>query len=210
VIEEIGPHRVRCGDVTDGLADLMRDGKADLTWVDPPWGRGALRMFETLNHRQTGEQRQPIPFGQFMARLFEEIVTWTDGYVVIEYGITWREDLQREAHRYGLYSHGRAEAQYRTGGTHRPYDVHIFATDRRIVNDLLIREVKNKAGYRAVEPFGRVLRPGMTVLDPCCGFGLAARLAVENDCVFRGNELNAVRLGRAKRILESAVSPQSA
>jgi predicted methyltransferase len=43
---------------------------------------------------------------------------------------------------------------------------------------------------------GAVVRPGMVVLDPCTGLGMTARLTHRFGGVFRGTELNPVRLER--------------
>ena len=43
----------------------------------------------------------------------------------------------------------------------------------------------------AITPFTTA---GQTVLDPCCGMGYTAKFALENNLIFRGNEINGKRL----------------
>jgi hypothetical protein len=201
---EIGDHRVTCGDVMDGLADLMQGEHAPFVYTDPPWGQSALSAFATLNTKQSGAARRRIEFSAFLRRLFEELATYATGYLVIEYGITWRKQVRFLADEVGLTYLSRSDAEYRTGGGLRPMDVHLLTADPGLPNRPLA--TAGTFGMATVRAARELVRPGQVLLDPCCGCGNSARLAVETGAHFRGNEVNQVRLARTIKHLERSVT----
>ena len=103
---------------------------------------------------------------------------------------------------------GLATPLYRSGSKLYPCHTHLFTPPAS--------KIKIPKGYfetldglidyaevrEAMRPFAL---EGQIVLDPCCGLGNSARIAVEHGMTFFGNELNAARLAKTEKILRRAV-----
>jgi len=201
MITTIGRHRVRHGNVMDGLDDLLRGEKATIFYSDPPWGQGNLNYWSTINKRMAGEQVQQPALTAFLHQIAALAARHTTHVVMIEYGIQWEHQLKAVTDEHALRHLGTATTQYATGGKLRPLHLHAFAppgSTFTLPPDYL-GSLEGTHGYattRAV--IGALTRAGLTgiLLDPCCGLGLQARAAVEHGLTFRGNELNAARLAK--------------
>jgi hypothetical protein len=203
-VTEIGPHRLRHGNLLDGaeaFLELMHNDSADITYCDPPWGYGNLRYWQTINRNMTGEEARITPnLESFLHAMFALITAYAKGPILIEYGVRWREELTGVAREHDLVHHGFGVPVY--GRPPRPLHLHLF-TPRRLnwYGDVSERwwavDVNGTTGLATVlaaaTPFAV---PGGIVFDPCCGLGYSARMAVKYGMRFRGNELNAERLGR--------------
>ena len=66
MITEIGPHRLRHGNLHDGIGDLMLGERADIVYADPPWGPGNLKFWQTMNHKMTGAEPLPTDIDAFL------------------------------------------------------------------------------------------------------------------------------------------------
>ena len=71
VIKTIGKHRVKHGDIMDGIDDLMDGKQADIIYTDPPWGQGNIRYWQTLNKKMTGAERKEIKYDAFINQIFK-------------------------------------------------------------------------------------------------------------------------------------------
>ena len=96
----------------------------------------------------------------------------------------------------GLHHIGIIPLKYQTGGKMLPLDLHVFDHNgSTILTSEYIKSVKDTHGiqtlYNAVMPFAK---PGKIILDPCCGMGYTAEVAIKSRMRFRGNELNMKRL----------------
>ena len=205
----VGPHVLRHGDALDGIEDLMDGERASLCYTDPPWGQGLLSGFETINNRDTGASKPGHRYDDFMPRLFGLIVRNTRGWVIMEYGERWESDIRRWAAEFDLTHSGIGYAVY--GGKLRRHHIHVMHTHGRIARSSQVRAFDDTSGLRTIQAardagFGL---SGGVLLDPCCGMGYSARLALMTGMRFRGNELNAKRLGKTRAILEDANPPRS-
>lgn len=205
MIEQIGSHVVRHGDLMDGLAELMGEDRADVVYTDPPWGQGNLRYWQTMNTKMTGAQKKDIEFSAFLDTLFREISRYALGPVLMEYGTRWEKDIIRQAEKHGFGHFGQGVAQYVSGNRRLPLHLHLFGQIPLEVPDGYFQALEGTHGFetvrRAMTPFAV---PGGIVLDPACGLGLTARAARETGMRFRGNEINDQRLEKTKRVLRGA------
>lgn len=189
----VGEHVVKCGDVMDGLDDLMGYDKADIFYSDPPWGEGNLRYWQTMNHKQTGETPREVNFEKFLATIVSQAKRFTQGFVCIEYGVRWADQLKDTAAAYGLHHCDTVAVRYRSGSKILPLHLHVFHVERYQPVDL--SDVAGSIGYETViKTMKKFQKAGGIVLDPCCGKGYSAKAALELGMKFRGNELNSKRL----------------
>lgn len=195
MITTVGHHKVKCGNVMDGITDLMSHETANIFYSDPPWGQGNLNYWQTINKRHTGMTPHKTPLPEFLDKIFAIASQHTFGPVFIEYGIKWKDPLIQKAVSMGLSYHGTADIKYRSGNKLLPHHLHLFST-----NSLLIQEgyFESLAGMTGIECLKKATSPyvvpGGIILDPCCGLGMTAELAIVTGMRFRGNELNAHRL----------------
>lgn len=195
MITNIGQHRVRCGNVMDGIEKLMQGETADIFYSDPPWGQGNINYWQTINKRHTGMETKETPFPDFLEKIFATAVKHTIGPVFIEYGIKWKESLIQKALDMGLTYHGTADIKYKSGNKMLPHHLHIFSTTAILISKGYLESLTGMTGIeclkKAIAPY---VIPGGIILDPCCGLGMTAQLAISTGMRFRGNELNAKRL----------------
>jgi hypothetical protein len=194
MIRTVGPHRVQLGDVNKGIDKLMNGEQAALMYSDPPWGDGNIKYWATMNKKMTGNVTQPVPLDDFLTSIFVIAAEWVKGTVLIEYGVRWRQMIHDRGVSCGLQPLALIPLQYRGGAKLLPLDLHVFG------NGLpagYAEHVAGSHGYdsvrRAVTPLAQ---PGKIILDPCCGMGYTAQIAVDTGMIFRGNELNAKRLAK--------------
>ena len=203
MIHIIGKHRVKHGDVTQGISDLMQSETANIFYSDPPWGAGNLKYWQTMNHKMTGQSPKEVDYDRFLNSIFKSARDYTSGPILIEYGIRWRNDIKQYGERYGLQHHGIANLLYRSGSKLLPLDLHLFSNGQINIPPDYFKKLENTVGYetvrRAVLPFAV---EGATILDPCCGMGYTALVAIEGRMRFRGNELNSARLDKTIAKLE--------
>lgn len=197
MITQIGPHRVQHAPIIDGLAKLMDGGLASLVYSDPPWNSGNLKYWQTINKRHTGVEPETVDLDDFLTDFFQEIVTYTtdDAMIIIEFGQSLREELITLARSFGLISHGVAQAIYGSRKNPLPLDVHFFSRRPGKLSIPAKAAIYGTMGFLTLRKAAAPLaRPGEIILDPCCGMGYTARLALETGMIFRGNELNRKRL----------------
>jgi hypothetical protein len=204
-ISQLGPHRVRHGDLMDpgGVEDLMGADRASLFYSDPPWGQGNLTYWQTMNTKMNGVDPKSIDYGDFLDRVLTLAKTFCDGYVVIEYGIRWRDDLMERAARAGLSHCGVVQAQYKSGSKLLPLDIHLLSVHAAVAPAGYFDGVRDTYGkdcvQRALLPLAV---PGGIIMDPACGLGYTAKVGIEAGMTFRGNEINETRLAKTIAAIE--------
>lgn len=203
MITQIGNHRVKHGDLMNGIDDLMEGRKAFIFYSDPPWGQGNLNYWQTINNRMTGAERTQINLGSFLEKVFELATKHTSDWVFIEYGIKWKDLIISMGEKYGLVHLGVAEPKYRSGSKLLPLNLHIFNKNKVRLEDGYLEAISGTHGFetlrKAVLPISKA---GELILDPSCGMGFTAKVGVEAGMVFRGNELNEKRLQKTIDFLQ--------
>jgi DNA modification methylase len=203
MIFKIGNHRLKHGDIMDGLDDLMQGEQADLMYSDPPWGQGNLKYWYTMNRKQTGQERIAPQFNRFIDRIFCIASQYVKGHVFLEYGLRWKDEIKKKACLSGLKDIATITMKYRSGSKFYPLHLHVFSRTGLSLPDDYIASVTGTHGYQsvrnAIKPFAR---PGLSILDPCCGLGYTAQMAKDAGMVFYGNELNLKRLKKTIARLE--------
>jgi len=197
----IGPHRLKHGDLMDGIDDLM-DRPANVFYCDPPWGQGALKYYQTINSQQNMVPSKNTDLYSFMKAMFEIAVKHTNGPVFVEYGIRWEHEVIRMGRESGLYHISTISVKY--GSKHLPLHLHIFSKTQIILSH---EHTSSVIGTHGLDTVRAAIAPYCTksgiILDPACGFGNTAQVAIEFGMVFRGNEINMKRLERTAAILRA-------
>lgn len=182
----VGVHRLALGDVERGaVADVMGADRAAVVYSDPPWGEGNLRYWRTA----AGDGSRPR-WEDFRERWCDAVaaVIAPGAAVFVEMGERWADGFARALSDVGVLVTRRWTVQY--GHPPRP-NVLLYA------GPPLPDGFDPSALHGAALPracVAAVARPGLIVLDPCCGKGYTARAAVAAGMHFRGVELNAKRL----------------
>lgn len=208
MIKSIGPHRVQCGNIMDGIDKLMGGDKADFIYSDPPWGQGNLRYWQTINKRHTKVEPVDIDYSAFLEVFFTILSKYARDVAVIEYGERWREDIVRLSQAHGFIHGGSCTSQYSGGkGKLLPLDIHVISKsgDAKIQSKFAAG-CYNSRGIDVVKFIFSEMLPtdSKIVLDPMCGMGYTAQAALENGLVFYGNELNQKRLDKTIARLEKS------
>lgn len=205
MITQVGEHRVKCGDLMDGIGDLMINDKAYIFYSDPPWGQGNLNYWQTINTKMTGADKKTIDLDNFINKVFETANEYTKKIIFIEYGVKYKEYIIKNGEKYGLKHNGVADLLYRSGSGKLPLHLHIFSKGDIEIPNGYFENLKGSIGMQtlrmAVTPFAV---DGEIILDVACGMGYTAQIALETGMIFRGNEINASRLSKTIKLLENA------
>lgn len=207
MIYQVGPHRVRHGDINDPeLESFLGATKADIFYTDPPWGEGNIKYWNTMNRKMNSDviPVPPIQLRPFLDRVLSLAAAYTRGWVVVEYGKRWTEVVKTQAQKHGLHHCGTVECLY--GSTNLPLDLLVFNTSG--VQPINLSSVYHQKGYKCVKAVFQLLTPsgGAGVgMDLCCGLGYTARACVDSGLTFMGNELNLARLQETLKALRKGV-----
>jgi len=196
MISKIKNHRLKSGDVMDGIDDLMDGEVADFIYSDPPWGQGNIKYWQTINKRHTGKEPRSILYTEFLDKFFKIVARYTKDVAVIEYGVSWREDIIKYAESSGFVHGGCCVSMYKAGKM-LPLDIHLISKSGKYkVTKQFADGCLENTGFKVVDfVFNEILpEDASVVLDPMCGLGYTAQATVDRGLSFRGNELNPKRL----------------
>ena len=126
MIDKIGVHRVRHGDVTKGIDDLMNGDVADIVYSDPPWGTGNVKYWHTINKRQTGDVTTGQDYSEFLGAFFGVVKKYAKNIVFIEGGNQWLDQEITTAKSFGLNLLTTIDLKYRAGSKLLPMHLNIF------------------------------------------------------------------------------------
>jgi hypothetical protein len=198
MITQVKSHKVKNGNVMLGIDDLMEGKKANIFYSDPPWGAGNISYWQTINKRYNGIEPEHIDYNDFLNQIFHLAQRHTSGMVLIEYGIKWEQDLINIGTKHGLIHLGVAQITYRSGSRMLPHQLHFFKTQDYACNvniQSIIDKITGRTGLKCVIDAAQDFKvENGIVLDPCCGLGMTAELAMHLGMNFYGNELNKKRL----------------
>lgn len=203
-IVRIGKHAVQhCDIMKTDLTELMGGQQADFMYSDPPWGQGNLKYWQTMNHKMTGAEKNNPDYSDFLNHYFDLVAKYAKDRIVVEYGERWADDVIKLCTDRGFKHITTLKGIY--SGENLPLDFHFFSKsgDMVIPPDMAEFCATHK-GYTVVKGIGKRLIPddAKLILDPCCGMGFSAQLAIDHGIAFRGNELNAKRLKKTIARLE--------
>ena len=205
-MQEIGGHRLSQLDINGGIDALMQEDQADIVYVDPPWGAGHEKFFHTVLRKAVPDSNVLLySHDVFLDSLFRSAVEHTKNLVFMEYGIRWEAEIQERGIAEGLTSYGVIPVLYKAGKL-LPYHLHIFSKEPVSIPIGYIESITGLIGsavaLAAVTPFAV---PGGILLDPCCGHGAFAKIAVKVGMRFFGNEFNPMRLAKTEKFLSANI-----
>lgn len=177
-------------------------GKADLIWADPPWGPGLLKYFYTLNKNRA----EKITWEEFLEVFCSGCLQLCpNGPIYVAMGNQWVDEMADMFSQFGVREAGRAIVYY-PGRSQLPCTLWLGST-ADIEMPPVPAEIAGSPQKK--ETLGRVVRwclqqhsEAKIVADPCCGQGLVAKIALEQDRIFWGIELNPDRAAKTQRIID--------
>jgi hypothetical protein len=195
MIYNLNGGKVRHGNVTDGIDDLMNNERVQIVYSDPPWGLGNLRYWQTINKRMTGAEPREVNYENFIYKIFEISTRYSEKYYLLEYGIKWRKDIKDMAKQFNWIDNGTINLKYRSGSVFLDLDLHIFSKTNIQLPENYVQNCTNTYGLNTLKnAILPLVKSGDKILDPCCGMGYTAQIAIDNNLYFYGNELNMKRL----------------
>jgi hypothetical protein len=196
----IGPHRLFCGDLTEGaISSLMGDELADVVYSDPPWGPSNLQYWVTRHsHGAVPRERWPGFLAAFCAAVARH--SKPEAPIFVEMGLRWIDEVDAAMRVEGFDRRRRWSVTFGPKMKPVPHALTLYGTTD--VNVKLPDPPHGEPVTRAA--LAAVVRPGVLVLDPCTGLGMTARSTHALGGAFRGNELNPTRLDRTATWLHNA------
>jgi DNA modification methylase len=205
MIQKINNHIVKCGDILDGIDDLMQNDKADFIYSDPPWGQGNLKYWQTMNFKMNNVERREIDYNHFINQLFSILSKYAKDKVLIEYGERWKDDIVAMCQKFGFIHNAVTTGFYNGGRKMLPLDFHFLSRSKNYgISENLKEKIRTLSGQKVVHAIFDEWCPkdAKIILDPMCGMGYTAQATVDRNFSFRGNELNKKRLDKTiKRLL---------
>lgn len=201
MIKQIGPHRIKCGNILDGITGLTGGRQIDIIYSDPPWGDGLIKVFAGMAAKATGREQRVVPNKELLAHFFQIAKIHKPKFLLVEYGIKWRQDVTEAGLQAGFVRHGIIPLFYKSGAKLSPLDLHLFSAAGVAYPEGYEERVKNTSGYNTLKAAIPPLIASIgakTILDPFCGLGYTAQAAVDFDLQFFGNELNPARLAKTE------------
>lgn len=187
----VGRHRLLASPLSAAAAaSVMGTDRAALAYTDPPWGPGNLKYWRTKN----GEASRP-DWPAFVAELVAVIGRHCSGWVFVEMGLRWADEVSGAFAASGLTERHRHVMDY--GKPPRPNA--LLALHRAA--DWPDRALP-RWGWAATEAVaGEFGVPGHVLFDPCVGLGASASYFARVGMAVRGLDLNPGRLAVAARRL---------
>ena len=196
-IINVGNHRVRHGDIMEGIDSLMEGQQADFIYSDPPWGQGNITYWQTMNVKMNNADRSAKDYNEFINTYFSIISKYAKDKVVLEYGIKWEEDIKKMSMNYGFKHNGSVICYYKSGSKLLPCHIHFLSKVSTIqLSPEFIQRCTELEDLKLVKyVFDYLNAPQSGIcLDPMCGMGFTAQASKDRGMTFYGNELNRKRL----------------
>lgn len=197
----LGPHRLLCGDLTDGAVDrLMGSERADVVYSDPPWGPGNQKFWHTMRERGAAPRTS---WPEFLVAFAGAVAQHRkrSAPVFVEMGLRWTGDIEAAMRAAGLPHRRTWPILY--GPKSKPLPNALLLFGPRAIDVAMPSPAHGEPITRAA--LAAVVRPGSLVLDPCTGLGMTGRITHVLGGQFRGCEMNAARLDRAAAWLRKRV-----
>ncbi len=201
MVTKIRENKVGNFDIHDSenMNALLANSVADIFYCDPPWGVGAIKMFDTINVRDNNaDSTGHFDIDLFLKTLLEYAAKHTRGWVVIEYGKKWADTVRASAEAVGLVYCNETQAIYNSGVN----DIFVFRTD--MYKNVDLTDLDEFQDLKLVDEIFRRLgaKEGTVGMDLCCGMGFTAQACIDHGMTFIGNEFNNKRLSKTIGKLE--------
>jgi len=177
------------------VADIMSlpDGWAndcDLTFTDPPWEQGLVKMFETIRYKQTAVERVGNTIDGILNKLFQLAPKGKPCFV--EYGMKGYERVEAIGQENGFVLAGTVIGTQLSG---QPYATMCFNTDMNLSG------AANLQGWGFLDKTLAHHKP-TKVFEPFAGHGQHARRIAANGYGVRATEFNAARAEKCRIALK--------
>lgn len=176
---------------SDAFAELVARGTADMIWVDPPWGPGALSYFYTLNKNKASK----LAWDEFLISFCGACLQMCPrGPIYVVMGNRWVDEMSARMSEFGIQEIDRQRVFYPTGKGPLPCTLWYGSTSlgeplntpEHIVGSSAKRQSLLRVVLWCIKRHPKV----EIVLDLCCGKGQTAKAAVQENKTFWGLELN--------------------
>lgn len=205
-------------EVTEAEVRNAADGGfVDIVYVDPPWGDGMMKFFQSQNEKLNNVGSKKWSCSQLLDKILELSISVLkhSGVMFIEYGVKDIETLITAIGKTDFVTVCSGKTNYKAGSKWN--DVYFLvlcksgyeSEFRNILTDECgsmtdyIHGLRDKGGVKMVIEALRpiILRsyglPKVTVFDPCCGLGITAEACWHYGASFVGVELSKSRIQRA-------------
>ena len=213
-MKKIGKHRLAVGDLNKfPIKTLVGANEVDVLYVDPPWGDGNYKFWQTMNHKNNGAPKEPVPLETFITNLLRVIhyAVKPGAPIFFEHGLRWKEQVEGLIKAQGFVYTGCLERLYRAGSSKLPMNMHIFCKGGKYNYPVAkVQKTLNEKQLVSEAALDYILKPackaGGILMDPCTGLGYGAKLAFATGMTFYGLELNAKRMQQTEKWLTRKMS----
>lgn len=164
--------------------DIMKVGEFppyDIIYTDPPWEQGLVKMFETIQFKQTGIERPNNSIDEILNHLAK--LSHTDKPIWIDYSVKGHE---RVLHIMKSKGHTFNEKKILIQTNGKPYIVMSFNTNIKMTDS---------NGFDNIRDIVRKTKAEV-VFDPFAGIGAIAKTVLGEGSDYVGYELNPARYKR--------------
>ncbi len=168
----------------------------EIIYTDPPWGPGNLKYWRTMNKEKT------VPSWDIFKDCLFTTCNQARNHVFIEMGMRWKDEIVTEIQKATTLKHAKTWI-VTYGAKELPVSLNYFVQAK--TKPTKIRDLNGFHGESYTwHSLKSVCKPGITVLDPCCGLGMTARFSMAMDMRFIGYELNSKRLSTTHKWINKA------
>lgn len=161
----------------------------DLLYIDPPWEQGLVKMFETMQFKQTGIERPNNNIDDILDKVSK--LASNKKPIVVEYSV---KGTERVINAFVKNGHRFNEVSTQTQGTKKPFNIISFNTELKLPKGLV--------GFKVVSKTVEILKPKV-VFDCFAGIGLTAKTVINSGANYIGYELNPARFKRLKARIDA-------
>lgn len=169
------------------ITEWTKFPNTDIVWVDPPWGKGFVKFFNTMMKKQTGKSSNHT-----ILDILKQIgkLSSNSKPLIVEYSIKEASSVKKIMEKYG-HTHSRTiKGIY---ADKLPFAILVFNCNVDLGKDgerdeFYVRKLR-QAGYKSA-------------FDPCAGIGHTAKIFHRQGFVYIGSEINRNRYLRLSDIIE--------
>ena len=160
----------------------------DMIWCDPPWGSGLVKMFETMQFKQTGIKRPENTIRDILGQLAR--LADTSKPLVIEYSLKKANEVIDIVTHYGHTKHKIFKGVY---WLNREFAIIVFNAPINVVTDRTDQKI-------VIDTLNAMDQKPSVVFDPFAGIGATATAVRSTGATYIGSELNPARFKKLSKI----------